>query len=92
VLLPIEQEYNMGKGKAVAICTLSSRTYCTILSNSELMADLLIADTLLSENKGIDAMINFTLKHPELSRIIICGKEVKVHRVGQVLLALKKMA
>jgi hypothetical protein len=41
------------------------------------MADLLIADTLLSENKSIDAMINFTLKHSELSRIIICGKEFK---------------
>ena len=52
------------------------------------MNNVLIAGRLLSENKGIDAMIAFTIKHPELKRILICGKEVKGHRAGQALLAL----
>jgi tetrahydromethanopterin S-methyltransferase subunit A len=52
------------------------------------MNKVLIAGRLLSENKGIDAIIAFTMKHPELERLIICGNEVKGHRAGQALLAI----
>lgn len=52
------------------------------------MNKVLIAGMLLSENKGIDAMIVFAMKHPELKLILVCGKEVKGHRAGQALLAL----
>ena len=50
----------------------------------------MIAGRLLSENKGIDVMIDFSINHPELNRIILCGKEVKGHRAGQALLALAR--
>jgi tetrahydromethanopterin S-methyltransferase subunit A len=52
------------------------------------MNKVLIAGRLLSENKGIDAMIAFAMKHPELKFILLCGKEVRGHRPGQALLAL----
>lgn len=87
-LLPIRHEYYLGAGNSVAICTLSSIDLLEMISRSCLMNNLLIAGRLLSENKGIDAMIAFTIKHPELKRILICGKEVKGHRAGQALLAL----
>jgi tetrahydromethanopterin S-methyltransferase subunit A len=87
-LVPIKHEYYLGSGKAVAICTLSSIDLLEMISRSYLMNNVLIAGRLLSENKGIDAMIAFTIKHPELKRILICGKEVKGHRAGQALLAL----
>ena len=87
-LVPIKHEYYLGSGKAVAICTLSSIDLLEMISRSYLMNKVLIAGRLLSENKGIDAMIAFTIKHPELRRILICGKEVKGHRAGQALLAL----
>lgn len=87
-LVPIKHEYYVGSGKAVAICTLSSIGLLEMISRSYLMNNVLIAGRLLSENKGIDAMIAFTIKHPELKRILICGKEVKGHRAGQALLAL----
>ena len=87
-LVPIKHEYYLGSGKAVAICTLSSIDLLEMISRSYLMNKVLIAGRLLSENKGIDAMIAFTIKHPELKRILICGKEVKGHRAGQALLAL----
>jgi tetrahydromethanopterin S-methyltransferase subunit A len=87
-LLPIKQEYYRGAGKAVAICTLSSIELLETISRSSLMGKVLIAGRLLSENKGIEAMITFTMKHPELERILVCGKEVKGHRAGQALLAL----
>ena len=87
-LVPIKHEYYLGSGKAVAICTLSSIDLLEMISRSYLMNNVVIAGRLLSENKGIDAMIAFTIKHPELKRILICGKEVKGHRAGQALLAL----
>ena len=52
------------------------------------MNTIAIAGRLLSENKGIDAIINFALEHPELRLIIVCGEEVKGHRAGQALIAL----
>ncbi|MDQ3883560.1 MAG: tetrahydromethanopterin S-methyltransferase subunit A [Thermoproteota archaeon] len=88
VLLPIKQEYYLGNGKALAICTLSSIDLLETISRSPLMEELLIAGRLLSENKGIDAIIAFAIKHSELKRILLCGNEVKGHRPGQALLAL----
>lgn len=38
------------------------------------MNKVLIAGRLLSENKGIDAMIAFAMKHPELKLILVCGR------------------
>ena len=87
-LLPIKHEYYIGAGKAVAICTLSSIDLLQTISKSDLINRILIAGRLLSENKGIDAIIAFTMKHPNLKRIIVCGKEVRGHRAGQALLAL----
>ena len=43
---------------------------------------------MLSENKEIETIIQFILRHPELHNIIICGKEVKGHQAGQALLLL----
>src|SRR3712207_4723800 len=89
-LFPIKQEYYLGSGKAAAICTLSSFDLLEMLSRSSIMDRVLIVGRLLSENKGIDAMIDFTKNHPELNRIILCGKEVRGHRAGQALLALAR--
>jgi tetrahydromethanopterin S-methyltransferase subunit A len=87
-LLPIKHDYYMGAGKAVAVCTLSSIDLLQTIGKSDLINRILIAGRLLSENKGIDAIISFAVKHPDLKRIIVCGKEAKGHRAGHALLAL----
>jgi tetrahydromethanopterin S-methyltransferase subunit A len=87
-LLPIKDEYYLGAGKAVAICTLSSIDLLQTIRKSDLINRIVIAGRLLSENKGIDEIIAFTVKHPNLKRMIVCGKEVRGHRAGQALLAL----
>jgi tetrahydromethanopterin S-methyltransferase subunit A len=89
-LIPIKHEYYMGKrGKEIAICTLSSiQLLEKIYKSSEIMDKILIVGRLLSENKGIDTIIKFTLTHPELHYIIICGKEVRGHQAGQALISL----
>ncbi len=89
-VLPIKHEYYIGRGKELAICTLSSVDLLEEISKSDIMSKLAIAGRLLSENRGIDAMIRFTVEHPDLRLIIVCGKEVKGHRAGQALLALAR--
>jgi tetrahydromethanopterin S-methyltransferase subunit A len=89
-LIPIKHEYHMGRGgKEIAICTLSSISLLEdICKTSEIMDKILVVGRLLSENKGIDTIIKFTLTHPELHYIIVCGKEVRGHQAGQALLSL----
>ncbi len=91
VLIPIRDEYYLGGGRQTAICTLSSLDLLHKISClPELMGRIAIAGRLFSENKGIDAIINFHSLHPELQLIIICGKEVRGHKAGQALIALAK--
>jgi tetrahydromethanopterin S-methyltransferase subunit A len=73
----------------MAICTLSSIDLLErICQTPALMDKIAIVGRLLSENKGIDAIIRFSVNHPDLVSIVLCGKEVRGHRAGQALLSL----
>jgi tetrahydromethanopterin S-methyltransferase subunit A len=88
-LIPIKHEYYIGNGKFTAICTLSSIDLLENISKSvAIMNRILIVGRLLSENKGIETIIQFIVGHPELHNMIICGKEVKGHQAGQALISL----
>ena len=89
-VIPVKHERFEGGGKKVAICTLGSIDLLEAISASPLMGQVAIAGRLLSENKGIDAIIQFAMSHPDLKRIILCGKEVRGHNAGQALLSLHK--
>ena len=80
---------SMGQGRHVAVCTLSSMHLLqTIATKEDIMNRILIVGRLLSENRGIDILVRFTLKHPELRYIIVCGRDVKGHQSGQALMSL----
>jgi tetrahydromethanopterin S-methyltransferase subunit A len=90
-LLPIKQEYYIGKGKIIGICTLSSLDLLKeIKDNQEIMNKIAIIGRLLSENKGVDEIIKFTTNNKSLKYLLLCGEEVKGHLSGQTLIALKK--
>ena len=90
-LLPIKHEHFVGKGSRIAICTLSSIKLLTEISNdTKLMNNLAIVGRLLSENKGIDDIINYCIVHKELEHLILCGKDSRGHRAGDSLIALSK--
>jgi tetrahydromethanopterin S-methyltransferase subunit A len=91
VLIPIKPEYHMGEGNSVAICTLSSIHLLHAIANSDdIMNRILIVGRLFSENKGLDKLINFTVKHQALHHIIVCGKEVRGHKTGQALMSVHR--
>lgn len=89
-LIPVKHDLFKGRGKEVAICPLGSIDLLEEISRSDLMDKVALAGRLLSENKGVDAIIAYVASHPDLRRIVLCGKEVKGHHAGQALLALHK--
>lgn len=91
ILLPIHDEVYYGNPKAsVGICTLSSMDLLREIASSDLLKKVSVAGRLLSENKGIDALISYVAKNPTLGTIIVCGAEVSGHRAGHSLIMLHK--
>ena len=91
LILPINEEYYLGNSNsAIAVCTLSSINLLKNFANSEILNKISIAGRLLSENKGIDSIIKYVNKNPQVSTIIVCGKEVWGHKSGHSLFELHK--
>ena len=91
ILLPINEEFYHGNPNAsIAICTLSSLDLLKKISSSDLLQNVSIVGRLLSENKGIDSIINYVYQNKKIKKIIVCGKEVWGHKAGHSLFELYK--
>ena len=88
-VLPIPEEYYTGNsGSSIAVCTLSSINLLKKFANSKILHDISIAGRLLSENKGIDAILEYVSNNQKINTIIVCGKEVWGHKAGHSLFQL----
>jgi len=88
-VLPIRLSYEMGHGKTVAICTLSDMSLLKeIISSNDIMCKIFLVGRLLSENRGIDNILETVNKYPQLRYLILCGRDVKGHLPGQALISL----
>ena len=91
IILPIpEESYRGDPNSSIAVCTLSSIDLLKKLASSEILNHLSIAGRLLSENKGIDSIIEHINKNQKITTIIVCGKEVWGHKAGHSLFQLYK--
>ena len=90
LLFPIRVETFKGFGSNICICTLSSMDLLITLSKMGIMDKLVIAGRLLTENKGIDKIIEYCIQNPQIEYIILCGKDVKGHYPGDALISLIK--
>lgn len=89
MLFPISEDVYLGnRDSPVAICTLSSISLLKELSSSEIINNVSIIGRLLSENKGIDSLIKSITDNPQITTLILCGRDVRGHRAGHSLLAL----
>lgn len=89
IVLPIRLSYEMGNGKTLAICTLSDLSLLReIISCKDIMHKIFLVGRLLSENRGIDNILETIYNHPQLKYLILCGKDVKGHLPGQALISL----
>ena len=91
IVLPIPDEVYYGNNQShIAVCTLSSMNLLKKFVNSELFDGVAVAGRLLSENKGIDSMLNYLSSHQNITTLVICGKEVWGHKAGHSLVELHK--
>lgn len=91
VILPIPEHYFLGDSDStICVCTLSSIDLLKKFEKSEILDHISIAGRLLSENKGIDSIIEFVNKNQKIKTIIVCGKEVWGHKAGHSLFELHK--
>ena len=91
VILPIPEAYYLGNpDSSIAVCTLSSINLLKKFTNSEILNQISIVGRLLSENKGIDSIIEYVCKNQKITTIIVCGKDVWGHKSGHSLFQLHK--
>lgn len=91
ILLPIREDVFYGNPVShIAVCTLSSMDLLKEISNSELLGKVAVAGRLLSENKGIDALLSFVANNLTIRTLIVCGREVPGHLAGHSLVTLYK--
>lgn len=91
VILPIPEEIYHGNSKSsISICTLSSMDLLKKFENSEILDRISVVGRLLSENKGIDSILEYVYKNQKITTIIVCGKEVWGHKAGHSLFQLHK--
>jgi len=89
VILPIpEESYQGNPDSSIAVCTLSSLDLLKKMANSDVLQHVSIVGRLLSENKGIDAIIRHVNQNKKIKTIIVCGKEVWGHKAGHSLFKL----
>lgn len=90
IALPIKYNIFYGKGDSIAVCTLASIDLLLSIASSDLMQKIVLVARLLSENKGIDNIIRYSMYNEKLRCIILCGKDTKGHFAGDALLALMR--
>ncbi|MEM4252000.1 MAG: tetrahydromethanopterin S-methyltransferase subunit A [Candidatus Nitrosotenuis sp.] len=87
VVLPIREDVFYGDPhSSTAICTLSSMGLLREIAESDVIRRVAVAGRLLSENKGIDTLIRSINKSPNITTLVLCGKDVAGHRAGHSLL------
>ena len=91
IVLPIPEEVYFGnKDSQLAVCTLSSMNLLKKIANSKLLENIGVAGRLLSENKGIDSMLDYLDNHRKINTLVVCGKDVWGHKAGHSLFELHK--
>ncbi|MGD1837999.1 MAG: tetrahydromethanopterin S-methyltransferase subunit A [Nitrososphaeraceae archaeon] len=58
-------------------------------NSPDIMKKIIIVGRLLSENKGIDKIIEYVNYNSDLKFIILCGRDAKGHKPGEALISLK---
>lgn len=88
ILLPITISSFYGKGKTLAVCTLSSLNLLQAISKDDIMNKIVIAGRLYSENKGLDDLILYCTNYNTLKYLVVCGQDTRGHYSGDALVKL----
>lgn len=89
-MLPIKQDSYMGNPESsVAVCTLSSlNLLADLAAEPQVLDDVCVLGRLLSENKGVDAVLHTLYANPRIDVVIVCGADGAGHKAGHSLFKL----
>ncbi|MHB0886588.1 MAG: hypothetical protein ACYC41_11990, partial [Bacillota bacterium] len=73
----------------MAICTLADTDLPGELKSAGLLEKVAIVGPLSTENLGVERVIRNLVTNPNISVLILCGRDSRGHRAGQALLSLK---
>ena len=91
IFLPVPEEfYVRNLISSVYICTLSSIKLLKEIKNSKLIDDVAIVGWLFIKNKEINSIIKYVNQNKKIKTIVVCRKEVWVHKSGHSLFQLHK--
>ena len=86
-----EGNYLVGNDTSfVAICTLADTDLPSEIQGSGLLNHISIVGTLSTENLGIERLIRNVTANPNISHLILCGRDSRGHQAGQAILSLKE--
>lgn len=86
---PVSGRYYIGnKNSCVAVCTLASIDLLEKFNNQEYLNKIAITGKDVTENIGIEKIVQNTISNPYIRFLILCGRESEGHYVGQAIKAL----
>jgi tetrahydromethanopterin S-methyltransferase subunit A len=86
---PVSGRYYLGnKNSAVAVCTLASIDMLENFNEPRYLEKVAIVGKIVTENVGIEKIVQNVISNPNIRYLLLCGKESKGHYVGQSLKAL----
>ncbi|MEM7825210.1 MAG: tetrahydromethanopterin S-methyltransferase subunit A [Candidatus Aenigmatarchaeota archaeon] len=80
--------YIGNKNSCVAVCTLASIDLLENFNKPEYLSKIAIIGKDVTENIGIEKIVQNTITNPYIRFIILCGRESEGHYVGQAIRAL----
>lgn len=86
---PVPGRYYLGnKNSCVAVCTLASIDLLEKFNNQEYLSKIAITGKDVTENVGIEKIVQNIVSNPYIRFLILCGRESEGHFVGQAIKAL----
>jgi tetrahydromethanopterin S-methyltransferase subunit A len=86
---PVSGRYYLGnRNSAVAVCTMASIDLLEKFNNPTYLDKTAIVGKIVTENIGIEKIVQNVISNPRIRYLVICGKESEGHYVGQAIKAL----
>src|SRR4030042_494365 len=80
--------YVGNRNSCVVVCTLSSIDLLENFNRPEYLENIALVGKDVTENVGIEKIVQNTVSNPRIRFLILCGKESEGHSVGQGLQSL----
>jgi tetrahydromethanopterin S-methyltransferase subunit A len=80
--------YVGNRNSCVAVCTLSSIDLLENFNRPEYLENIALVGKDVTENVGIEKIVQNTISNPRIRFLILCGRESEGHSVGQGLKSL----